>query len=203
MADEYQNLLAGYSPEYTGAEPARNKLDGSPSLAEMLLSYGPLGSHAMAQRGPWMREYMPESLANFLAGALHYAPLGFAAARGAALPSPIRTKPNGEWPTQAAIRMGDEIVAGPSHMHALGIAAKKYGDAAVDAALAKHGDMMDGFVTNTGRYVSREEAGRLMDERNMTNHYTADWITGRRKTGNGGLLSEALELYNPSTGREK
>ena len=82
--DEYKNLLAGYSPEHTGVEP--NQLGGGgSSLAELLQRYGPLGSHAMAQRGPWMRDYMPASLADFLAAMLQYGPPALPALRAGAV----------------------------------------------------------------------------------------------------------------------
>lgn len=80
-ASEYENLLYGHTPEYTGGEPTlsdvlqRNALGG----------YLPAGSAEMARRGPWMRDRMPESLADFLAASLQYAPMAFRAS-GAALP---------------------------------------------------------------------------------------------------------------------
>lgn len=82
--------MADYPLDDTGSAPTladalrRNALDPYP--ADLWQRYGPLGSHAMAQRGPWMREHMPSSLADFLAAAIQYAPAGFAA-RGAALPA--------------------------------------------------------------------------------------------------------------------
>jgi hypothetical protein len=91
MSDEYKNLLAGHTPEYTGAEPPRNKLDDGPSLAEMLQRYGPLGSPAMEKRGPWMREHLPASLADFLATSMQYAPLGLRSPSGARTVSRIET----------------------------------------------------------------------------------------------------------------
>jgi hypothetical protein len=106
MAGEYDNLLAGYSPEYTGAEPPRNKLDGGPSLAEMLQRYGPAGSAAMEKRGPWMREYLHPRLADFLATSLMGLG-GSRSARGAAIGNDFAkaTGPNGVvggWPTVEA-----------------------------------------------------------------------------------------------------
>ncbi len=84
MAGEYDNLLAGYSPEFTGAEPPRNRLDDGPSLAEMLQRYGPRGSAEMEKRGPVFRELMPDWSANLLAALLKYAPMALPASRAGA-----------------------------------------------------------------------------------------------------------------------
>lgn len=42
----------------------------------------PWGSVATAERGPWMRQYMPQSLADFLASALQYGPMALRASSG-------------------------------------------------------------------------------------------------------------------------
>lgn len=57
MAEQPPDLLAAMLEQYS-AQPRE------PSLWER---YGVLGTPAMEKRGPWMRQYLPETLANFLA----------------------------------------------------------------------------------------------------------------------------------------
>ncbi len=106
-----------------------------------------------------------------------------------------------EWPVHAAVKLGDQTFTGPSHMHAINAASDRLGNAAVDALLLKSGNSADGFVTNTGRYVTREEAGQLADQHNATRHYQT--IFGNPRQGKDAFLSEALELYDPRTGLDK
>ena len=104
-----------------------------------------------------------------------------------------------EWPTQAAVRIGDRTFTGSSHFVAVQKAQTALGE---DIFVRAAGSTaMDGFLTNSGRYVSREEAGRMLDARNQTRHYKT-WL-GNDKKGKNNLLSEALELYDPKTGRER
>ena len=55
---------------------------------------GPMGSAAMAERRPWMRDYLPESLANFLA---------------AALIAPMAVRPTGMMPPRAMPRGSSDL----------------------------------------------------------------------------------------------
>jgi len=50
----------------------RNRLDPEPQQQP---AWYDISSSAMQQRGPWLREYMPSSLADFLTQALTYAPM--------------------------------------------------------------------------------------------------------------------------------
>lgn len=54
------------------ADALRNRLDPSP---EQLPAWYDISSSAMEKRGPWMREYMPSTLADLLAQTLTYAPM--------------------------------------------------------------------------------------------------------------------------------
>lgn len=51
-------------------------------LGDMWRSYGPAGSVAMQERGPWMRDALPKDAADFAANALTYGPMGLAARGG-------------------------------------------------------------------------------------------------------------------------
>lgn len=72
-----------------------------------------------------------------------------------------------ERPTEAAIRIGDQTFTGPSHFAAIQNATRKLGD--IDnlfghsGALLSREGIQDGFITNAGRYVTRQEAARLVD----------------------------------------
>ena len=105
----------------------------------------------------------------------------------------------GEWPTRAAVRIGERTFTADSHFAAIEKAQAALGN----DALARAGSAVatDGFLTSAGRYVSREEAGRMLDALNQTRHYKT-WL-GNDKKGKAGLLSEALELYDPKTGRDR
>lgn len=91
------------------------------------------------------------------------APLGAGGMLAAfmARPRPRFTPPT-EWPVEAALRIGDQTFTGPHHWGAMLKAQEALGESAADIVgrLAANGD---GFITNTGRYVTRTEAGRLAD----------------------------------------
>ncbi len=77
---------------------------------------------------------------------------------------------NAEVPAQAAVRLGDQMFTGPTHMHAIDAASKRLGDDVVEALLLKAGRSADGFVTNKidpktgmGRFITRDEASRLLE----------------------------------------
>lgn len=71
------NALMEEPQELTTAD-VLNRLEPS-SLNDR---FGLLGSAAMTRRGPWMRQYLPDALANFLASALQYAPMGLGSRGG-------------------------------------------------------------------------------------------------------------------------
>lgn len=82
------DYYGGYYPEpEMRAEDFRNKLAGDPPQEDKNWwdRYGLGGSAAMSERGPWMRQYMPQSLADFLASALMYAPMAMASWGGAGM----------------------------------------------------------------------------------------------------------------------
>jgi hypothetical protein len=197
VSETYNELARTLSEEQPTPEP--------PGLWQR---FGPLGSAAMERRGPWMRDYLPATLADLLAR-VPTALLALPAPRstagiGAIQSNRLAGTPN-EWPTQAAVRIGDRTFTGDSHFDAVTKAQAVLGDDVAHRLLGQGGSnvAVDGFLTNTGRYVSREEAGRMLDQRNGTNHFTSGWLTGRPKKGLNSLLAEALDNYNLSTGREK
>lgn len=88
-----------------------------PTLADMLLDkasgarravrdYGPKGSAAMAERGPFMRDLMPKPAADFAAGALTYGPMALRAPANAAMVVPRGMNPR-------AFNEADHIGGGP------------------------------------------------------------------------------------------
>lgn len=104
-----------------------------------------------------------------------------------------------EWPTQAAIRVGDRIFSGPHHLGASENAQAALGEKAWRDALERLSDAdVNGFVTNHGRYVSRQEAGDMLDVINGTNHYQPSRLPGKSPLR---MYSEALDLYD-AKGRE-
>ncbi len=127
-----------------------------------------------------------------------YGPAALNALELAALFGPRARIPNfrpqvREWPVEAALKFGDKhIFTGESHYDALQKAQQHLGMGPVESMLNTAGD---GFITNTGRYVTREEAGALADALNNTRHYA-------NKKGKEGFIAEALDAYDPKTGRE-
>ncbi len=197
----------------------RNRLD--PDEPSMLEDAGAVNALMPRPGEAGLRGYLPDQpdwlravqhnpiVSRFLGEALPLALMGMRASAGAGggtLPLRPRTMPEGEWPIQAAkmIQVGGEnhTFAGGSHMEAVRKAQAVLGDEVFDrgGAVPMPSNM---FITNKGRVVSAEEAGRMLDEHNQTNHYTSHWLTGRPKKGKDSLLSEALDLYDPTTGREK
>ena len=82
-----QLLLMQYGQPPSGPEELathRQPILPMASLPSLWERYAPRGSAAMAERGPWMRDKMPASLADFLASALTYAPMALPASRGGA-----------------------------------------------------------------------------------------------------------------------
>lgn len=85
---------------------------------------------------------------------------------GLAVHRPPLARKSGEIPVEAAIRVRGRIYTGDSHTDAMRNAASEAAgrgdDATVDAIMDM--DFEDGFVTTTGRFVSREEAYDLAVE---------------------------------------
>ena len=80
-----------------------------------------------------------------------------------------------EIPVKAAIRAPDgKIYEGAAHFEAAAKMppelASRYGDAIQFGEMEKIRDFEDGFVTDKGRFVSRDEAGRLMGIDDRYNH---------------------------------
>ena len=65
--------------------------------------------------------------------------------------------------TGAAVRFGNRIFTGPHHVGALEAAERELGpDVGLDWVNAKHaGQDPDGFITSTGRFVTRDEAAKI------------------------------------------
>lgn len=91
----------------------------------------------------------------------------FPATPRAAVPPP---PPVAEWPVGAAIKVRDQVFPGVTHFDALvksvpGAAERDlFGDELMAAFEKHHGQELfdaDGFVTNLGRYVDRQEAAKL------------------------------------------
>jgi hypothetical protein len=188
-------------------------------LARMLLQYGDQPStadvNALMPPKLWggLKSYLPEQpawmttiqhnplVSKFLGEGLPLALMALPGRAPARLPAVARTTPVGEWPTQAAVRISDKVFTGDSHFDAVTKAQEVLGEKVTHRLLSEGRDKVatDGFLTNTGRYVSREEAGRMLDEHNQTRYWRT--LFGREKKG--GMPSEALELYDPKTGQEK
>jgi hypothetical protein len=198
MADEQNRLLELYYGATAEPEP-----QPPPWWSRLPTA---IGSSYPREPWEWTRTY--PNLANFLRNALQTAPLALPAARAplASFPFPAARSPlpvarapvpPPEWPTHAAVRIGDRMFTGTSHLDAV----MKAQEALGENALSSGNVATDGFLTNAGRYISREEAGRMLDDHNQSRHYRT-WL-GNDKRGKANLLSEALELYDPVTGREK
>src|SRR5262249_21274731 len=134
-------------------------------------------------REPWEWTGHYSNLANFLRTALQTGPLAFPVAQTSLPPITRAPTPPAEWPMYAAIRINDRIFTGSSHFDAVTKAQTALGENVV----ARSNVSADGFLTNQGRYVSREEAGRMLDQLNETRHYRT-WF-GNDKKGKAGLLS--------------
>lgn len=102
---------------------------------------------------------------------LETGPVGpFGMARG--LPTAVAVA---ERPISAAIRYRGEIFRGTHHADAVAEAVKKYGQHAHDE-LFESANLHDtnGFVTNTGRFLTRDEAHKLMQQRGHSDHDQAN-----------------------------
>jgi hypothetical protein len=74
------------------------------------------------------------------------------------MPLLFGSAPEGEKIAQAAINVNGNIFAGPSHFDAVQQAEKSLG---MPFEAMQHGPILDGFVTDSGRFVSRYEAGHV------------------------------------------
>jgi len=74
------------------------------------------------------------------------------------MPLAFGVVPEGERVASAAINVGGRIFKGPTHLDAMQSAERALG---IPFDQMEHGPILDGFVTNTGRYVSRWEAADL------------------------------------------
>lgn len=86
-------------------------------------------------------------------------------ARGARSPKAAAAPERVDW---AAIKVGDKIFKGQNHFGAGEAAAKELGipfDKVADMA-------QDGFLTTTGRFVDRAEAGRIVDAIGQSNTHS-------------------------------
>lgn len=195
--------MPGYDELAQALASQRNALDNESERPPALLGswLQRMGSAYPRQPYAWTADY--PNLAAFLRKAPEalLALPGRSVAGGAIQPNRLaQPAMPSEWPTQAAVRIGDKTFTGSSHFDAVTKAQAALGDAAFDKAMGSAS--MDGFVTSAGRYVGREEAGRMLDQRNQTNHFSTTMF-GRERKGKDSLLSEALDLYDVRTGQEK
>ena len=82
---------------------------------------------------------------------------------GVAMPALRASELPAETITGAAVRFGNRIFTGPHHVGALEAAERELGpDVGLDWVNAKHaGQDPDGFITSTGRFVTRDEAAKI------------------------------------------
>lgn len=145
-----------------------------PTVAELLASpnYDKIVSALTSARDAVNSPFPPtrDNLGQSMIGAIPFAlNLMRPGAAPAAAPETI---------TGAAVKLGDRIFTGPHHVAALEEAEKALGpDVGLDWVNAKHaGADPDGFITSTGRFVSRDEAAKIAQ------------ANGTTPTGPGGAL---------------
>lgn len=134
--------------------------DDRSELARILIEGAEPSMQPNKLAGPWggLKSYMPEqpelmkSIQNALGRGLAAIPPEAALA--------IRAR---QFPTTAAVRFGDQTFTGPNHATALMKA--DLGSVPPGAA------MSDGFLTNWGRFVSREEAASLLGAKPQPDRY--------------------------------
>lgn len=113
--------------------------------------------------------------------------------------------PEIERPVGAAIKVGDKSFSGPTHFDALrnsvpGAVEKDLWETELEQAFRKEhgqgfGSIEDGFITNAGRYVDREEALKLLDE--------ADNYKRRRPLLNRMFMGKSLDAVELEKHRAK
>ena len=185
------------------SDPTRNALDPGPdevyTTADVLRRYSePSWLQQMANWMPSNPDHQlslvnilkggATSAANWLAGKPRIgpdtlAPLGAGGMLAmTARPASKFARPS-EWPTEAAIKWGDDhVFTGPNHALIL-----------MNADLRKvpqHLNPLDGFVTNAGRFITREEASRMTGaprvvRNGMVSEALATGLDGPRRTGQG------------------
>ncbi|TAL08278.1 MAG: hypothetical protein EPO02_13325 [Nitrospirae bacterium] len=112
-------------------------------LAPIVRKFGALGARAT--------DALPMDQASRIARA---GELGFRPS----MPLQFGTAPEGEKIASAAINVNGRVFTGDSHFSAV---MKAERDLGVPFEEMKHGPMVDGFVTDSGRFVSRYEAGHV------------------------------------------
>ncbi len=155
----------------------------------------------LPEQPDWMREIQRSPLVSkFLGEAL---PLALMGLRG---PSPARLstatiKPQAaleppERPVQAAMKIGDNIYEGYNHGLALSKAEQALGPEALWSQWNKKngfGPDSEGFVTNKGRYVSRQEAtdllGQFKENPGELHHDSLNHIRFKNRFDNPELLA--------------
>lgn len=105
---------------------------------------------------------------------------------------PMVSSPVAEWPAGAAIKVGEKVYSGVTHFDALqksvpgALERGLFAEDLMDAFKAHHGTDTfgaDGFVTNLGRYVDRDEAAKLAQAKLGTNigkHWGLDAVAYER-----------------------
>src|SRR5262249_40553471 len=81
----------------------------------------------------------------------------------------VTAQPPVERPIQAAVRFRGITYTGTHHGEAIERAEAEHGPRVYESA-------KDGFLTDRGRFVGREEAGRMLDDLNGTQDYRGAWF---------------------------
>lgn len=178
---DYANTLSPFmlDPDSAAEFRSRYKLDnpGAQATADMLRNVATLPQRALTAAGDLQRtgEYDPRPAleAAMIATGTPGVPrgaLGSSIAKPMAMPEKI---------DRAAIKIGERIFAGPNHAAAIRAAEQSTGRG-FDELLSAF--MGDGFVTNTGRFVSRDEAANIANVAHQM----------RRGPVTGGAISEDM-----------
>lgn len=97
--------------------------------------------------------------------------------------------------TAAASRLGDETFQGANHADVIENIAKETGQSFDDVAgRVDKGDIVEGFVTSNGRFVTRSEAAKIAAAQNQLDE-TSKFPKGERIP----LMTEAMKPYDEAT----
>lgn len=91
--------------------------------------------------------------------------------------------------TLSAIRLGEDIFTGKNHIDAISEMEGEYPDWAEDQECKPE----DGFITSTGRFVQRDEAGLIAKRAGQLDHLKREW----KKDAEECLDSHRLEDLQP------
>ncbi len=139
--------------------PMRNALDQGDYGYGTPVSYAeprfPFASSAMEQRGPWMREYMPSTLADLLSQIMTYAPMAVPAMRGRVM--------------EGGLRPQDFATAPAMERNALSNNPRNYGPDIMGGS-QKHGMNAEGLADRAGIFDPQHWHNYGMHPADMTGH---------------------------------